>query len=210
MAAAPVKPATKAETKKVAGSKRGESAAAKVAPPPPGEATGKLSPAAKRLVEEHRLEAREIAGSGRDGRITKSDIAQHLEVGVAKQLPGGGRIEQRVPMSRLRARIDRLGPVNMMAIDQFEELETRHVFLTTQRKDLVDSIPDPAMNRVVGDIAAHEVSAGLAYKWSRYTFAGTWNARFGERDIPLNAVNPSPGHYDAIVQAISLAVGVSL
>ncbi|HLG19748.1 MAG TPA: outer membrane protein transport protein [Bdellovibrionota bacterium] len=77
-------------------------------------------------------------------------------------------------------------------------------------KDLVDSIPDPAMNRVVGDIAAHEVSAGLAYKWSRYTFAGTWNARFGERDIPLNAVNPSPGHYDAIVQAISLAVGVSL
>ena len=105
MAAAPVKPATKAETKKVAGSKRGESAAAKVAPPPPGEATGKLSPAAKRLVEEHRLEAREIAGSGRDGRITKSDIAQHLEVGVAKQLPGGGRIEQRVPMSRLRARI---------------------------------------------------------------------------------------------------------
>jgi len=41
---------------------------------------------------------------------------------------------------RLRARIDRLGPVNMMAIEQFDELETRHVFLTTQRKDLVDSI----------------------------------------------------------------------
>jgi chromosome segregation protein len=40
----------------------------------------------------------------------------------------------------LRARIERLGPVNMMAIDQFDELETRHVFLTTQRKDLVDSI----------------------------------------------------------------------
>jgi len=30
--------------------------------------------------------------------------------------------------------------VNMMAIDQFDELDTRHVFLTTQRKDLVDSI----------------------------------------------------------------------
>ncbi len=40
----------------------------------------------------------------------------------------------------LRSRIDRLGLVNMMAIEQFDELETRHTFLTTQRKDLVDSI----------------------------------------------------------------------
>jgi chromosome segregation protein len=40
----------------------------------------------------------------------------------------------------LRSKIDRLGPVNMMAIEQFDELETRHQFLTTQRKDLVDSI----------------------------------------------------------------------
>ncbi len=40
----------------------------------------------------------------------------------------------------LKAKIDRLGPVNMMAIEQFDELETRHAFLTTQRKDLVDSI----------------------------------------------------------------------
>jgi chromosome segregation protein len=40
----------------------------------------------------------------------------------------------------LRAKIDRLGPVNMMAIEQFDELESRHTFLTTQRKDLVDSI----------------------------------------------------------------------
>jgi chromosome segregation protein len=40
----------------------------------------------------------------------------------------------------LRAKIDRLGPVNMMAIEQFEELESRHVFLTTQRNDLTESI----------------------------------------------------------------------
>ena len=40
----------------------------------------------------------------------------------------------------LRARIDRLGLVNMMAIEQFDELDTRHTFLTTQRKDLIDSI----------------------------------------------------------------------
>jgi chromosome segregation protein len=43
-------------------------------------------------------------------------------------------------ITRLRDKIDRLGPVNMIAIEQFDELETRHVFLTTQRKDLVESI----------------------------------------------------------------------
>jgi chromosome segregation protein len=40
----------------------------------------------------------------------------------------------------LKARVDRLGPVNMMAIEQFDELESRHAFLTTQRQDLIDSI----------------------------------------------------------------------
>jgi len=40
----------------------------------------------------------------------------------------------------LRAKIDRMGAVNMMAIDQFDDLESRHTFLTAQRKDLVDSI----------------------------------------------------------------------
>jgi chromosome segregation protein len=40
----------------------------------------------------------------------------------------------------LRAKIERMGAVNMMAIDQFDDLESRHTFLTAQRKDLVDSI----------------------------------------------------------------------
>jgi chromosome segregation protein len=40
----------------------------------------------------------------------------------------------------LRAKIDRMGAVNMMAIDQFDDLESRHTFLTAQRKDLIDSI----------------------------------------------------------------------
>ncbi len=43
-------------------------------------------------------------------------------------------------IGRLREKIDRLGPVNMMAIEQFDELESRHTFLTTQRADLTQSI----------------------------------------------------------------------
>jgi 2-oxoglutarate dehydrogenase E2 component (dihydrolipoamide succinyltransferase) len=76
---------------------------------------GKLAPAAKRMVEEHKLDPSQIAGSGRDGRISKGDVIQHLNSGKeapaakapAAQLPsvGGSRAEHRVPMTRLRARI---------------------------------------------------------------------------------------------------------
>ncbi|MGE3959407.1 MAG: chromosome segregation protein SMC [Vicinamibacterales bacterium] len=43
-------------------------------------------------------------------------------------------------IATLRGKIDRLGPVNMMAIEQYDELETRYTFLSTQRTDLVESI----------------------------------------------------------------------
>ncbi|HTM34294.1 MAG TPA: chromosome segregation protein SMC [Vicinamibacterales bacterium] len=43
-------------------------------------------------------------------------------------------------IAELRGKIDRIGPVNMMAIEQHSELEQRHTFLTTQRQDLIESI----------------------------------------------------------------------
>ena len=53
-------------------------------------------------------------------------------------------------ITELRSKIERVGPVNMMAIDQFDELEERHEFLTVQRRDLVDSIAatDEAIKRI--------------------------------------------------------------
>jgi chromosome segregation protein len=43
-------------------------------------------------------------------------------------------------IAELKAKIERLGAVNMMAIEQFDELDSRYAYLTTQRKDLLDSI----------------------------------------------------------------------
>ncbi len=61
------------------------------------------------------------------------------EVASARQgAPAELTVEQAI--AQLKAKIERLGPVNILAIDQFDELESRHTFLTAQRKDLVDSI----------------------------------------------------------------------
>jgi 2-oxoglutarate dehydrogenase E2 component (dihydrolipoamide succinyltransferase) len=110
-AGAAPKPSAKSETKKAPEAKKPESAppAATAAAPAArkDEAPAKLSPAARRLVEENKLSAGQIAGSGRDGRISKSDVAHHLEAAPQARAPApaGSRTDRREPMSRLRARI---------------------------------------------------------------------------------------------------------
>ena len=42
------------------------------------EAGGKLSPAAKRVAEENKVDPKTVAGSGRDGRVSKSDVVNYL------------------------------------------------------------------------------------------------------------------------------------
>jgi 2-oxoglutarate dehydrogenase E2 component (dihydrolipoamide succinyltransferase) len=78
----------------------------------------KLSPAVRRLLDEHDLDATIIVGSGKDGRITKADVMgylkDHSDEDVAPGDSGGAaaevsvttvdtRSEQRVPMTRLRS-----------------------------------------------------------------------------------------------------------
>ena len=53
--------------------------AAPTAPSTPVAGRERLSPAVRRLVEEHGLDAAAISGTGRDGRIAKGDVLAHLE-----------------------------------------------------------------------------------------------------------------------------------
>jgi 2-oxoglutarate dehydrogenase E2 component (dihydrolipoamide succinyltransferase) len=96
---------------------------------------GKLSPSVRRMVEENKLDPGAIPASGKDGRLTKSDVVGFLgkqsngsasegaapavasgsvakgtipersPTQVARPPAAGGRAEQRVPMTRLRQRI---------------------------------------------------------------------------------------------------------
>src|SRR5690606_13992845 len=87
-------------------------------------ALARLSPAVRRLVEENQLDPSQIPASGRDGRLTKSDVVEYLDArrkakpaaapepqpaakpsAPSPVSPRAGRSEQRVPMTRLRQRI---------------------------------------------------------------------------------------------------------
>ena len=77
-----------------------------------------LSPAARKMAEENNLDVTTIKGTGKDGRVTKEDVVNHLSgqsaAAVTTAPPAAatgdlsannaGRIEERVPMSRLRAK----------------------------------------------------------------------------------------------------------
>jgi 2-oxoglutarate dehydrogenase E2 component (dihydrolipoamide succinyltransferase) len=80
-----------------------------------GKASGRAGPAARRLAAEKGVDTSRIVGTGRDGRVLRSDVAAALPAGAsppeqqasqAERITGRGlREERRVPMSRLRARI---------------------------------------------------------------------------------------------------------
>lgn len=73
-----------------------------------------LSPAAKKIAEEHGLKADQINGTGKAGRVTKEDVLGAIDAPRAapsvREMPAGadlssGRVEERVAMSRLRAKV---------------------------------------------------------------------------------------------------------
>ena len=76
-----------------------------------------VNPAARKMAEENNVNTATIAGSGKDGRVMKEDVANHLKATpssapvasvaapVASLETVGVRIEKRVPMTRLRKRI---------------------------------------------------------------------------------------------------------
>jgi len=86
-----------------------------------------MSPAARKMAEENGISASDVVATGKDGRVTKEDILNHLKASKAAPAPvaasapapvaksvanagaisfdAGDRIEKRVPMTRLRSTI---------------------------------------------------------------------------------------------------------
>ncbi len=118
----------------------------------PAVASGDLSPAVRKLVTEGNIDPAQIAGSGKDGRLTKGDVLAYVEGGgqaapepqpvpaqetkaptpIQTPIPQGERpngspgavaprTEQRVPMTRIRARI----------AERLKEVQNTAAILTT-------------------------------------------------------------------------------
>ena len=112
------------------------------------ESNDALSPAVRRLLAEHGLEASQVKGSGVGGRITREDIEAHLanakaapkaEAPAAVEAPAAARSQKRVPMTRLRKTVaNRLleAKNNTAMLTTFNEVNMKPIMdLRKQYKD---------------------------------------------------------------------------
>jgi len=118
----------------------------------PGEAAAKtsieeptkLSPAARRIAEEEKVDPAKVAGTGRGGRITKGDVIKFVQ-------GGGSRLEERVKMTRLRSRISQ----------RLKEAQNTAAILTTFNEVDLKAVMDLRRKYKEQFIARHDIKLGL-------------------------------------------------
>ncbi|HBO1239771.1 TPA: 2-oxoglutarate dehydrogenase complex dihydrolipoyllysine-residue succinyltransferase [Pseudomonas aeruginosa] len=132
-------------------------AAQAAAPSAAGGDDAILSPAARKLAEEAGIDPNSIAGTGKGGRVTKEDVVAAVEAkknapaapakpaAPAAEAPifaAGDRVEKRVPMTRLRAKVaERLVEAQsaMAMLTTFNEVNMKPIMdLRSKYKDLFE------------------------------------------------------------------------
>ncbi len=95
---------------------------------------GELSAAAAKLKSDTEyMEQTAINELGITGEVMRSDPA-------ILRVEGEQLAAEETMYSEMRTRLENMGPVNMMALEEYQETAQRHAFLETQRKDLLESI----------------------------------------------------------------------
>ena len=152
----PTSPEKAAEAAEAAAEPAPAAAAQAAAEPSTGGETV-LTPAVRRLVKEMNIDASKIKGTGKNGRILKSDVMAYLDKQSSKDDPdlraaaapsaaADERLEKRVPMTRLRSRIaERLleAQANAAILTTFNEVNLKAVMdLRARHKDLFEKTHD--------------------------------------------------------------------
>lgn len=115
-----------------------------------------LSPAAKKIAEENGVDIDRVKGTGKGGRVTKEDVLAYIA--APKSAPAtsaadslridesSGRVEERVPMSRLRAKVaERLLQASQSTamLTTFNEVDMAPIMsLRSRYKDLFEKSHD--------------------------------------------------------------------
>lgn len=134
-------------------------AQAAAAPAAAGDEDAIGAPAARKLAEENGISLNSVKGTGKDGRVTKEDVVAAIEAKksapaaapapakaaaapAAPVFSAGDRVEKRVPMTRLRAKVaERLvdAQSNMAMLTTFNEVNMKPVMdLRSKYKDLFE------------------------------------------------------------------------
>jgi chromosome segregation protein len=96
----------------------------------------------------------------------------------------------------LKQRLEQMGPVNMMALEEYDEAFQRHSFLEAQRKDLLESIENTqASIKEIDDVS--RVKFDEAYKVINENFSLTFTKLFGGGQAFMRLTDPDNPNSDA-------------
>jgi chromosome segregation protein len=103
----------------------------------------------------------------------------------------------------LKQRLEAMGPVNMMALEEFHETSERHAFLETQRKDLLDSIENTqASIKEIDDVS--RIKFDEAYKIINDNFSATFTKLFGGGQAFMRLTDPETGGKSSDLSGIDI------
>jgi chromosome segregation protein len=96
----------------------------------------------------------------------------------------------------VKQRLESMGPVNMMALEEYQETTERHGFLEAQRKDLLESIDNTqASIKEIDDVS--RVKFDEAYKVINENFSLTFTKLFGGGQAFMRLTDPDNPNSDA-------------
>ncbi|HVO61815.1 MAG TPA: chromosome segregation protein SMC [Terriglobales bacterium] len=130
----------------------------------------------------------------------------------------------------MRTRLDAMGPVNMMALEEYKETAERHAFLQTQRKDLLESIENTvatikeidSVSRQKFEEAFHKINENFQHTFQKLFGGGNAFMRLTDEensaDSGIDVVASPPGKKlqnvlllsggEKALTALSLLVGI--
>ncbi|MCI0403093.1 MAG: AAA family ATPase, partial [Acidobacteria bacterium] len=128
--------------------------------------------------------------------------AEQLLSEVTGRLAGDALAQAEVRFREIKLRLENIGPVNMMALEEFQECEQRFSFLTGQRDDLMASIADTT--NTIREIDAESAKRfEEAFAVINRNFEETFKTLFGGGAATLRlseAENPADAGIDLICQ----------
>jgi chromosome segregation protein len=113
-----------------------------------------------------------------------------------ERIEGEALVEMEAEARGLKQRLESMGPVNMMALEEYTETTQRHTFLETQRKDLLESIDNTqASIKEIDDVS--RVKFDEAYKVINENFSLTFTKLFGGGQAFMRLTDPDNPNSDS-------------
>jgi 2-oxoglutarate dehydrogenase E2 component (dihydrolipoamide succinyltransferase) len=154
-------------------------------------ASAELSPATRRIVEESKVDASKIEGTGRDGRLTKGDVITHLEAPVSStpvQAPASAP-----SISRPRETRQRMTGIRQKIAQRLVEAQHTAAILTTFNEADMSRVMDLRSKYKEAFQKKHGVGLGFMSFFVKATIEAlrafpAVNGRVEGQDIILNNV----------------------